>query len=273
MEALSKYPNIEFSGSIKQHGLCIIDSRVHGLFASFYCILYGLYICEMEDIEPIILLGPNHLYYEEEHGSNIFNYFYSQEYDAIPELGKILVVNPIPFLYWCRISTSEKLKANMLIKKYFNLQIEFKKLIRLFKKENFGKSRILGVHYRGTDKIQETDLLPFRIYVEKIDFMLKNNMCDRIFFSTDELRLRLYMEKRYKKKLIMYDLEGDYKDTLKNNKGLHFSTSSPFLHAKDALMECYLLSDCTMLLSSHKSSMSLFATFLNPNLIHIIIEP
>ncbi len=55
--------------------------------------------------------------------------------------------------------------------------------------------------------------------------------------------------------------------------GLHFSHTTPYLSALDALIECYVLSKCQFLLSSSKSSMSLFATFLNPDLLHLVIEP
>ncbi|MDB5122399.1 MAG: hypothetical protein JWP94_528 [Mucilaginibacter sp.] len=274
MEFLTKYPNIQVSGVIRANEYCIVDSRVHGLFACFYCILYGLYICEIEDLKPVIVLGNNHLYYQKEYGENIFNYFYEQDEPLTEVTARITVSYPDPFIHWSNISITEKSHANVLINKYFNLKSQFDDALMQFYDKYFLNKRILGVHYRGKDKMQETNLLSFDEYEKRMDFILNNNICDMIFFVSDELRLRDSMADRYKEKLILYPIEGDYSGSYaEDKKGLHFSNTTPYLHAKDALSECYLLALSTMLLSSHNSSMSLYATFFNPELLHLIIEP
>lgn len=271
----SKYDYIKLSGTFTPGGFYFIESRVHGLFACFYCILYGLFICEMEHLKPIIVLDKNHLYYDELYGNNIFTYYYKVEDIGQEPLGTIHVLNPSKFLHFCRISTKEKYISNILIKKYFILEDNLKKTIRDFSRDYFLGSRILGVHYRGKDKIKETHLVPFSEYLIKIDFLLDNNICDKVFFVTDELHLRKYVSARYQNKVILYNLEADYSNIGPDKReGLHFSNlNSPYLHAKDALLECYLLSECHLFMSSNHSSMSLFATFINPRLAHIIIEP
>jgi len=274
-EVLSKYPNIIIENGNSICNYCVIESMVHGLFACFYCILYGLYICELENLIPIVLLDEKHLYYDSKHGNNIFNYFFKQERVNTVGLNKIIVQNPDIFLHWCRNSTLEKKISSLLIDKYFELKPDIKSLINTFYKHNIRGQHILGVHYRGTDKISETHLLPFIEYEKKIDIMLKNNICDKVFFVTDELHLRKYVESKYKNHVIFYALEADYKTIRPDQKiGLHFSNlPSPYLLAKDALAECYLLSKCNLFMSSGRSSMSLFATFINPQIIHVIIEP
>ncbi len=281
-----KYPDIEITGDLNEGEFCIINSRVHGLFANFYCILYGLYICEEENLKPIIELGKDHLYYDPKKGDNIFTYFYEQSYKesdiTLNQLARIKVIHPNIFLKWCRISTAEKVTSNLLIEKYFNLRPDIRDAIDTFCDKNFKKSgilgskklRILGVHYRGTDKAEEHPIIPFKEYEKRIDSLLKNNICDKVLFISDELHLRNHVKNKYKEKVILYNLEADYSEVYSGEqKALHLIKSSSYLHAKDALVECYLLSKCLLLMSSHKSSMSLFSTFLNPDITHIVIEP
>ena len=273
---IEKYRTIEITGNVIKKGYCVIDSRVHGLFACFYCILYGLYICEMEDLKPIVILDKKHLYFDEKKGDNVFEYFYRKQYrkDAagLAVFPKITISDPGMFLQWCRVSTSEKLISNLLINRYFILKSAVLREIDQFTGTNFGAGRILGVHFRGTDKIKETLVTDFDIYENKIDLLLKQAVCDKFFFATDELSLKKYVKEKYKDKAIIYSLRGKYRDE-NLTEGLHFVHEDPYLSALDALVECYILARCSFLLSSSKSSMSLFATFINPDLFHLIIEP
>ncbi len=271
-----KYPNIVITGSNAENDTyCLVDSRVHGLYACFHCILYGLWICEEEGLQPIVRLGENHLYYDEDRGNNIFNYFYDQpvvDYDIIP---KMTVLNLGGYLNWINISNQEKIFSNLLLKKYFRLNLEITKALADFKDQHLLNYRMLAVHYRGTDKITETPLLPFTDYLEKIDYLLDNNFYDRVYFATDELSLRSYVKHRYEERVVLYEIEGHSENIAHSpGIGLHLlPKSQPYLNARNAIMECYLLAQCHALMSSHKSSMSVFATFINPDLFHIILEP
>jgi len=274
---LSKYPSIEVNGfGLEDDNPVIIKSRVHGLFACFYCILYGLYICEVEKFKAYVLLGSDHLYHDIKYGPNIFEYFYDQpdfEYtDKQSNYRTIVVLNPGVFIRWCNISMVERRMSHYLIKKYFVLNLDIKSAIDSIH-SSFRDFRTLAVHYRGRDKAEETPIPHFSEFETVIDNLFAKNLIDRMFFSTDELHLRNYVKEKYGDLAISYDLEGDYNHITKENRtGLHFELKSPYLHAKDALIECYLLSRSDLYLSSHKSSMSLFTTFIEPNIPHIIIE-
>lgn len=274
----AQYPGIEILGVIRTKHPCRIESMTHGLFACFYCILYGVYICEMEDISPVIFLGDKHLYYESEKGNNVFEYYYKKGHSIVEKeiinLPTIVVSNPAKFLKWCRISTFEKRVSNLIILKYFKLRSEIKTALSEFKKANFSQSKILGVHYRGTDKITEYALVEFKEYESKIRIALESKLFDKIFFCSDELKLRARVKKKFGDKVVIYETAAKYHRSSENHElGIHFTQSTPFLAGQDALIECYILSQCNALLSSSRSSMSLFATFINPNLFHIVLEP
>ncbi|RYE54262.1 MAG: hypothetical protein EOP48_12715 [Sphingobacteriales bacterium] len=272
MTLSSEYPNIEVIGQLDQSGNCFIESRVHGLFACLYCIIYGLFICHKENLNGIVRLGKEHLYYHPSAGENVFEYFFKQS-EATNASMTIRVNNPSPLLKWCHISTIDKKRANFMIERKLNLRDEINELIYTFKEKNFGDGNTLGVHYRGRDKKTETTLLPFDYYFEKIDEILDKGICTKFFFCTDELSLREIVQLRYKEKVIMYKLEDTTIDmALPADQGLHLISKAPHLQAKDALIETYLLSLCTLLLSSSSSSMSIFATYLNPNILHIPLE-
>jgi hypothetical protein len=275
---IQNYPYITLTGkwpaTIRK---CIVQSRVHGLFASFYCLLYGIYVCVTEDLDPIPFLGCNHHYYEQEYGENIFGYFYRQPVSMTDQedIPSIIVENPSMFLNWCRSSLAERKTAHALLSRFFQLNENINTEIALYKKEYFKDNRILGVHYRGRDKVQEAAIVPFEEYEHQMDSLLNNNLCDKIFFCTDELQLRERVKERYGDSCILYTLEADYRLHMKGGfetMGLHFNNPTPYLQAKDTLIECYLLSSCHLLASSTRSSFSLFATFLRPDIPHIIIN-
>jgi len=86
MSVLSRsYPNIEVNGSIDESRYCYIESRVHGLFACLYCIIYGFYICKTENLKGVVKLGNDHLYYNDEIGKNIYEYFFEQQAMLFPQ--------------------------------------------------------------------------------------------------------------------------------------------------------------------------------------------
>lgn len=270
-----KYPGIETDSYIVPGDTYIIESRVHGLFACFYCIIYGLYICEMEGLIPVVRLGKKHLYFDHNHGENIFEYFFERKHVAPADQHSnvIMVIHPNVFIKWCRVSFKEKMIANFLLKEHFLLKKEYASQLELFAAQHMSEFRVLGVHYRGTDKITENDLLAFDEYENKIKYILDAGLCDKIFFATDEFKLRERIAARFGQAVIQYNLQGTYDVRRSETDGLHFAHESPFLSAKDALMECMLLARSSMLMSSLNSSMSLFATFLNPEIPHIILEP
>ncbi|WP_288882429.1 hypothetical protein [Pedobacter panaciterrae] len=273
MNNLSKnYPNVEIIGVPDEFRYCYIESRVHGFFACLYCVLYGFYICEMENLKGIVRLGKDHLYFDHEIGENVYDYFFDQP--AIPNVPMtIKVINPDPFLRWCHISLFDKLRANAIISERLFLKPMLASVIHEFKTKHFANANILGVHYRGRDKSSETIVLPFDFYLEKIDDIIGKQICTKIFFSTDELPLRHLMIEKYGDRVIMYPLEANYSNKIEDKmSGLHIGSLSPYLQAKDAILETYLLSSCTLLLSSYSSSMSIFSTYLNPKLLHIPLE-
>jgi hypothetical protein len=274
-----KYPHIIATGNWEKNGkYCIVESRVHGLFASFYCLLYGIYICVSEGLEPVPFLGSNHHYFEKEYGENIFEYFYGRTYDRIikEDLPGIIVMNPALFLAWCRSSTAERKTAHSLLTRFFRLRSEIALVIDRFIEDHFRGYRVLGIHYRGRDKIQETAIVPFEEYEKQIDIFLANDLCDKVFFCTDELKYRQRIKDRYGNKAIFYKLEADYHlhagTEGYESMGLHFSNPTPYLQAKDSLIECYLLSSCNLLAAASTSSFALFATFFRPEIPHIMIN-
>jgi hypothetical protein len=272
----NKYQQIDVTGRLAANDLVILDSRVHGLFACFYCILYGLYICEKENLRPIVYLGANHLYYDDEKGNNIFEYYYenSVSYASIDlkTLPKIVVNNPDLFLRWCRKSILEQNVSNFLINKYFLLKGPIREIIDAFVANYLVGYRVLGVHYRGTDKVTETELVLFREYENKIEYLLSTNIIDKFYFSSDEIQLKNYVKQKYDGIALVRPFSGSYDYAPNSSTGLHFSHLTPYLSGLDAIMDCYILSKCCLIMSSSKSSLSLFSSFISPNIPHIILE-
>ena len=141
---------------------------------------------------------------------------------------------------------------------------------------NFAKHKVLGVHYRGRDKVTESPVLDFEAYDQRIAALLNDGLFDKVFFCTDEIHLKERLVEKYGDRIVTYALRADYTlhtaDAGHLGKGLHFDHPTPVLQWDDAIMECYLLSGCHALMGSSTSSFTLFATFIRPLLPHIVLN-
>lgn len=76
---------------------------------------------------------------------------------------------------------------NILLKKYFKPSFEIDTLGRaIADKYNIDYANTLGVFYRGNDKVTETRIAPYNLFIDKIDYVLKNNPTLKILIQTDE---------------------------------------------------------------------------------------
>lgn len=148
---------------------------------------------------------------------------------------------------------------NKIINKYFVLNTFMKQKIQNYYDVNFTNKKILGIHCRGTDHPNNTDLSK---YITEISDIATEY--DYIFAASDEQSKINVLRYYFKDKLLTYNTFRS-----PNREPLHISLRhmhNPRLIGEEALIEAYLLSKTDRLLFYTGSNVNFYVRALNPNL-------
>lgn len=137
------------------------------------------------------------------------------------------------------------------------------RIVADFAERNFSGHNIVGIHYRGTDKvsgsIKESDRIPHEFVFDHIDSHFDKSV--RLFVATDELDFLETAARYYGNRVISYQ-------ALRSSNGvpLHKNTDSMLRYkiGEDALIDCLLLSRCGSLVRT-ASNLSHACRFFNPS--------
>jgi hypothetical protein len=151
---------------------------------------------------------------------------------------------------------------NDIIKKYYILNDVITEKIDTFYTNNFKNKKVLGIHCRGTDHPNNTDITK---YLKKIENIA--NDYDIIFATSDEQSKIDILIEYFGNKLITYP-------TFRSPNGLPIHISlrhlyEPNLIGEEVLIEAYLLSKTDLLLLYTDSNVNFYVRALNPNLPYI----
>lgn len=245
----------------------ILRSREAGMFSIFDDIAAVLKKYDRGSYNGVEIdfdtTGP---YYDTEYGSNWWQYYcepivlgssegcavrdsrYEQQYSDPWET---------------ELRTTRK-EVNELIKKYIRFKPHITEKIDNFCEENFNKSFVFGIHYRGTDKSSEAPRVNYKKASDIVKYFLKAFKFDnyKIFIATDEQAFIDFMTELYGDRVIYM------KDAARSldGKPLHLDLEEgQYKQGEEALCDCYLLSR-THLLIRTSSNLSRWSTYFNPKL-------
>jgi hypothetical protein len=151
-------------------------------------------------------------------------------------------------------------KANALFRQNYAIKQEF-----LDQAESFftGESEIpIGVHFRGSDKRFEAELVAWDNITRSVDFCLNRLDSKSIFVATDEPAFLEFMQGRYGSQRIR-SLDCEYQAA--GNLPAHFQSGDGFKKGQEALLTILLLSMCKICIRG-ASHLSAWAKILNPDL-------
>src|SRR5690606_31893810 len=118
----------------------------------------------------------------------------------------------------------------------------------------FSDQFMIGIHYRGTDKITEASYISYDKVLQEIKNQIKNIKVDfKIFIATDDQNFLDYIKSYFKYK---YDIVYLNYYRSSNNLPIHINPTkdySAYKIGEDALMDCILLSKCNILIRTHSS--------------------
>lgn len=153
-------------------------------------------------------------------------------------------------------------KVSELICKYIKIKKQITDKVESFLLKNFKRKYVIGIHYRGTDKISEAPRVLYETVFTTINEIIKNyhQKNYKLFVATDEQDFLDWIKEKFPNRVI-------YQNALRSLTGdpLHIPPQSPYQQGEEALIDSILLSNCNYLIRT-SSNLSLWSSFINPTL-------
>jgi hypothetical protein len=234
-----------------------------GFFACFLDTMRHIRHCEVFKKDFYIYWGEESLYYDNNYGKNVWEYYFeninifdNNQTGNLSDYIELFEYDDLNF----------RQSMNHLINKYVKIKPFILDII-----DNLVKTddNVLGVHIRKTDRylpqlhgLNETSIpLDNEIYFKHIDDNLK--YFDKIFLASDDTEtINIFIEKYGDK--ILYN-----KECFRSNGDVsihaHYKNISGFKKGLDVLIDCLCITRCKYLIKS-TSNVSSTAQFFNLNL-------
>ncbi|WP_193198846.1 nodulation protein NodZ [Nostoc sp. MG11] len=257
-----------------------IHNNYSGFFAQLNWCLYILSFCEDKGLIPdIYLTGENYL--APELGENWFRYFFE-----VPELSggnlyktshsksisNITITHILQLLLPSEhFDKMTVLYASNLMQKYMHINQYMQTKVDTYFQKYFQGKFVLGIHYRGTDKIVESPRVSWE-YVKKVvnNYLNKHPKVDCLFVASDEGDFIDYIKNEFQFIPVF-----NHEDQLKaiNNEAFHHINlgKDNFKKGEEALINALLLSRCNVLIRT-SSFLSAWASIFNPDLPIILLN-
>lgn len=153
------------------------------------------------------------------------------------------------------------------LSKQFILKPEITKLISAYTAEHFSSSPVVGIHYRGTDKVDGSGAEAGRVSYESV-VSLVDQLPDAplIFLATDEQQFLECMKHHFGSRLLCLDSRRST-----NGEPVHMSAGHAAVAVDgyelglEALLDAYLLAETDLLLRTD-SNLSRVSTYIHPRL-------
>lgn len=238
------------------HVLCnyVLTSPAYnpGLFCVFHTVLGALDLYDRGYITGFTIdFEDKGWYYDKEHGLNWWDYYFepmqlgSWSHDTSRKL--FPTYQKIALAYQAQFEMSRE-RAHELIHKYIHVQSHIVQQVDNFCKEHFDNFFVIGVHYRGSDKLGEAPVISYPEIVASINLLLAEHstMPIKIFVATDDASFSTYIKEQFPNLIVMRDaLRSD------NSAGVHTRADfAPYQKGEDAIIDCLLLSRCSVLMKT-----------------------
>jgi hypothetical protein len=160
--------------------------------------------------------------------------------------------------------------AAFLINKYLFVKDNVLSEVEEFCAKHFANKRVLGVHYRGTDKVEESSAFSYEKMTRNIKYYLSLYPdTDSVFVASDDMNFIETMKTASLGRPILYR---DDSFRARDGKSIHKSTvTDKYKINRDAIVNCLLLSRCNALLKT-ASILSGWSKLFNPDLPVVILN-
>jgi hypothetical protein len=238
-----------------------------GLFSLFSTVIGFLDFYEEKQCAIEVDLGKKGVYYEKKKGPNWWTYYF-EPIAFGNKTDKIVEISDEQQSSFAN-KTLERMsreEVHRLIKKYIVLKKPIKKKIDAFAKKHFTDQFVIGIHYRGTDKISEAPRVAYERVFEEIEKVAKGKSKYKLFVATDEQAFLDAILVRFSGKVV-------YLDSIRssNGKAIHSSKKNAYQKGEEAILDCLLLSKTNFLIRT-ESNLGACSTFFNPTIPVIVMN-
>lgn len=178
----------------------------------------------------------NNPYREPQRGMNVWDYYFLQDHHNSMQPWPATVEDPIDLPFAGNRDWTVKLQKHVsdFARKHVFLQPELRDKVLNFKDRHF-KGKVLGIHLRGTDKIEEYRPMNNIAIVEQVRGLIERLKPDTIFLQTDDIAYWKLMQQFNPVSL----------DIPRSKKNLHHGVPrGPYQSGEWAVIDGFLGAEC-----------------------------
>lgn len=245
--------------TIPHENTIVLQSRYAGMFSIFQDVLSMLQLYEKGRFEGAkIDFGSTGIFYDDREETNWWTYYFEPIFLGNVQDNAKIYNN----LESWRVEFCNSREYNhYLINKYIRLKPKMQAKIDSFTNHMFKKCFVLGVHYRGGDKVSISTAEASRVPYEEVAYTARNFLQKLqhqhyiIFIASDELDFIKYMKSEFPGKTIYY-------------QEAHIPVMTNRTRGEVAIIDSILLSEVDFLIRTN-SNLSLCSLFFNPSLSYL----
>jgi len=242
-----------------------------GLGARIVNVLEILLYCDTKGYIPLFKFN----YKEKNPATDYFRelFFYKKELPVNHSEIKYTSIRDTSDLVWKNFNERLRLnRANELFEKYLGINQDIIEEVKAFTDQRFGGCKVLGIHYRGTDKSMEAPEVTFEELLKYVcNVLAEDQAINRIFLASDDVKVIQYLVNSNVSIPIVYR-----DDAIRSETGdqIHLKQeNSKTVINRDAIVNCLILSRCDHLLKT-ASLLSDCSVVFNPNIrVSVINSP
>lgn len=264
------------------HLLAVEINSWVGLFAHMEWFLEISLHCERHDLTPCFM-STSPQYVNPEYGPDWFAYFFfnrqlSAEDSARINAGEVPICR-IEGIDHLGLPVNYDLQLNLntafdLVRKYIGIKNEILEKVDRFVDDHFRGKRVLGIHYRGTDKTPaEAPPISYGEFRDSLcEFLQAHSEFDCLFVASDEMRFVEFVQQALKRDGLTV-LAHDDQERSRGNVAIHRSKrGNAYKKAEEAVLNCLLLSRCAALIKT-ASMLSAWSKLFSPDLPVTLLNP
>lgn len=244
--------------------------RQAGFFSNFFQVLGGLLFCldNSHDLEVCFNSGP---YLDSKHSENWWADFFQPSLFRFSGQKRLhyasedISAQDLPLFAGFGAVLPASI-GHRLVRRFIRIRSEILLDVQAFSEANFQRRDVIGVHYRGTDKIDEARRVPYEFVLEQ----LQRYSPSLIFVATDEHGFTEFLTTHYKGCVVWTDA---IRSASKDPIHLAPRPGEGYMLGRQALIDCLLLAQCRVLFRT-ESNLSRASKYFNPairehNLTHL----
>jgi|GEM_PF-690360 len=237
-----------------------------GFFSLMFQVLGAMDFCQRNGCNLIVNYNTG-CYVDPEAGPNWWEYFFEtsrfQFRPGSADKGVVQLSKSERDMFAIFGGTIEPARACQMVEKV-GIKPWVLRKVGKYADEHFRGKNVVGIHYRGTDKVAGKFAEAGRISAQRImEYLAATFGKDTCFFvATDEESFLKDMQSKFASRVLCYDSLRSH-----DNNPLHYGNpkNSGFRLGEDALTDCLLLSRCNEIVRT-SSNLSHACRFFNPKL-------